>query len=601
MASSTNQLYKKRSNVWNHFTLTNGNMAKCNYCNEKKSFSGGSTGNLLRHIKTKHVTVPLQRSTPQVAEESNSEYLDNPQPSTSASQSTSAIVHSSTTFSSSIIQNKNSYQSSIANFIHRPLPLLKEYHPFSIVEDKEFRKLLNMLSPNYIIPSRKTVSNSLLPQMYEMVVQRVKDKLKNVSAVYLTTDGWTSRNNESFLAVTAHFIDPDNVTELSSVLLACTSFEDSHTADNLALFLKNTVDEWGLSQRITVVVSDNAANIKSAIEKCNWRRLSCFAHDINLIVHCGLGKIEPVVTKIKDIVSYFKRSSHALAKLQEYQKQTGNPILKLKQDCPTRWNSTFDMFDRILRIKEPIIATLAILNNTELNSLTPNEWQVVDKSKELLKIFYDATVEISAEKNISISKKIIMVRAMFKVTQTFINDTNLPREVLNMANTLKEKMMIRFDRIEDNLLNAQATVLDPRFKKHGFINEDKYNRTISQLRNKLQSSIRTEQLDLPQQSSSSTPQYSNSAIWGDFDKSVVNAIGGNNSTSAGIIELDKYLNEQIISRHENPLLWWSERQKVYPRLYEIVKTRLCIIATSVPCERLFSKAGQANRTSITNH
>ena len=99
-------------------------------------------------------------------------------------------------------------------------------------------------------------------------------------------------------------------------------------------------------------------------------------------------------------------------------------------------------------------------------------------------------------------------------------------------------------------------------------------------------------MDLPQQSSSSAPQYSNSAIWGDFDKSVVNAIGGNNSTAAGIIELDKYLNEQIISRHENPLLWWSERQKVYPRLYEIVKTRLCIIATSVLCERLFSKAGQ---------
>lgn len=391
------------------------------------------------------------------------------------------------------------------------------------------------------------------------------------------------------MAVTAHFIDPDNVTELSSVLLACTSFEESHTADNLASFLKNTVDEWGLSQRITVVVSDNAANIKSAIEKCNWRRLSCFAHDINLIVHCGLDKIETVVTKIKDIVSYFKRSSHALAKLQEYQKQTGNPIVKLKQDCLTRWNSTFDMFDRILRIKEPIIATLAILNNTELNSLTPNEWQVVDKSKELLKIFYDVTVEISAEKNISISKKIIMVRAMFKVIQTFINDTNLPRKVLNIAKTLKEKMRNRFDGIEDNLLNAQATVLDPRFKKHGFINEEKYNTSISQLRNKLQSRIRTLRTE---QSSSSAPQYSNSAIWGDFDKSVVNAIGGNNSTAAGIIELDKYLNEQIISRHENPLLWWSERQKVYPRLYEIVKTRLCIIATSVPCERLFSKAGQ---------
>lgn len=61
---------------------------------------------------------------------------------------------------------------------------------------------------------------------------------------------------------------------------------------------------------------------------------------------------------------------------------------------------------------------------------------------------------------------------------------------------------------------------------------------------------------------------------------------------AGTIEVDKYLNEPLISRTENPLVWWSERKKIYPRLYEIVKTRLCIIATSVPCERIFSKAGQ---------
>ena len=56
-----NLVAKKRSNVWNHFTLIAANVAKCNYCNEKKSFAGGSMGNLLRHIKTKHVTVPLQR------------------------------------------------------------------------------------------------------------------------------------------------------------------------------------------------------------------------------------------------------------------------------------------------------------------------------------------------------------------------------------------------------------------------------------------------------------------------------------------------------------------------------------------------------------
>jgi len=70
-----------------------------------------------------------------------------------------------------------------------------------------------MLSPNYIIPSRKTISNSLFPQMYEAMVQKVKSQLDNVSAICLTTDGWTSINNQCFMAVTAHFIDPQKDNE----------------------------------------------------------------------------------------------------------------------------------------------------------------------------------------------------------------------------------------------------------------------------------------------------------------------------------------------------------------------------------------------------
>jgi len=30
---------------------------------------------------------------------------------------------------------------------------------------------------------------------------------------------------------------------------------------------------------------------------------------------------------------------------------------------------------------------------------------------------------------------------------------------------------------------------------------------------------------------------------------------------------------------------------MYPRLYVMVRKRLCVTATSVPCERLFCKAG----------
>jgi len=71
--------------------------------------------------------------------------------------------------------------------------IVKEYHPFSVVEDVEFRNLIKMLCPNYIIPSRKTVTQSLMPQLFNMTVECVKDTLNNGSAVCLTTDGSHSR------------------------------------------------------------------------------------------------------------------------------------------------------------------------------------------------------------------------------------------------------------------------------------------------------------------------------------------------------------------------------------------------------------------------
>jgi len=172
-------------------------------------------------------------------------------------------------------------QMTMKNIVQRPIAMskskaidqqlvkmiVKEYRPFSVVEDKEFRKLIQMLNPNYIIPSRKTVTQSLLPQIYEMTIEKVKNQLTNVSAVCMTTDGWTSLNNESFVAVTVHFIDPSNETQFLSVLLGCNNFHDRHTA----IFLRNTVDEWNLTNKLAGVINDNASNIKSALQKCNWQ------------------------------------------------------------------------------------------------------------------------------------------------------------------------------------------------------------------------------------------------------------------------------------------------------------------------------------------
>lgn len=241
-----------------------------------------------------------------------------------------------------------------------------------------------MLAPGYVLPSRKTVSNSLLPQLYETTVENIKNKFKNVTSICLTTDAWTSINNESYVAVTAHYIDGD--TKMLSVLLGCQHFTARHTANELSSLLKQQVNKWGLDRLITMVVSDNAANVVASIRLLQWRHFPCFAHSINLIVQSGLEAVKPTITKVKTIVEYFKRSSYALTRLIEIQKQGGYSVLKLKQDCPTRWNSTYDMIDRILKIKDPVVSKLAIINN-DLNKITSDEWKVLKSLCKLLKIF----------------------------------------------------------------------------------------------------------------------------------------------------------------------------------------------------------------------
>jgi hypothetical protein len=88
------------------------------------------------------------------------------------------------------------------------------------------------------------------------------------------------------------------------------------------------------------------------------------------------------------------------------QEQMNIPVLKpKKQDVCTRWNSTFEMLSRILEIKDAVVSTLAIIDKEGINSLVPNEWNIVRIAMEILSIFNDVTIEVSAEKNVSISKK----------------------------------------------------------------------------------------------------------------------------------------------------------------------------------------------------
>lgn len=293
--------------------------------------------------------------------------------------------------------------------------IVKDYLPFQIVESQSFKKFIAALNPGYQMPSRTTLSIVLIPQMYNMKKEEVLHSLKSCKAICLTTDSWTSVANENYVSVTAHGINKEN--ENVTFLLECYNYSDSHTADNLANELKRITEKWEISEKIEAVATDNAANITAAIRQTQWRHVPCFAHTLNLVVQTAMEEIKQIQTKVKKIVEFFKRSPKATALLKTMQQQMGHSVLNLKQDVITRWNSTYDMFKRILETKESLISTIAI-NYPNLENLNNEEFNILEKCCELLGVFKDVTEEISSEKKVTASKIILLSSGLKNIVQT---------------------------------------------------------------------------------------------------------------------------------------------------------------------------------------
>lgn len=175
------------------------------------------------------------------------------------------------------------------------------------------------------------------------------------------------------------------------------------------------------------------------------------------------------------------------------------------------------------------------------------------------------------------------------VRQSTEGESKLPPVVKKLAQLLLEGLENRFSGREANELVSQAILLDPRFKKQGF-SEDKYYQAAYQSLLDEMESIKAE--DPVENQPPKLNNTESTSIWKDFDEITSKLQASSNPKVAARVEIDKYISEPLLTRTGDPILWWKERKSVYPTLFGIMLGRLCIPATSVPCERIFSKTGQ---------
>nr|XP_046241207.1 zinc finger BED domain-containing protein 4-like [Scatophagus argus] len=267
------------------------------------------------------------------------------------------------------------------------------------------------------------------------------------------------------------------------------------------------------------------------------------------------------------------------------------PELKLKQDCVTRWNSTFHMKKQILESKDAVISTLAVIN-APVNPLSQEEWDILQEACTVLEPFEEVTVEISADSYVTASKMLILCRGLQRVTaqnQTSVTTAN----VKELVDALCASMDRKFHRMEYNTVLSETTILDPRFKKLAFNDTKAVDEAIQRITAAAARFSQPTPLPGGQEGAEDEqegPQAS--AVWRFFEERPSEDTTRRKPSANAVLEVRSYLEEPLFQTSADPLSWWENKASFYPRLAHVMTRRLCIVATSVPSERIFSKTGQ---------
>lgn len=184
-------------------------------------------------------------------------------------------------------------------------------------------------------------------------------------------------------------------------------------------------------------------------------------------------------------MGHFKHSNLATEKLKEFQKQMGLPELKVKQDVSTRWNSSLNMIERLIQIKNPLSAAMSSLRRAP-NCLTSNEWDIITDCAPILKPFESLTIELSGEKYPTLSLVIPLVRGLQYTVRKVRPETDAG---ILLQSSLLDVVSRRLGSLEKNKIVSKSTLLDPKFKKTAFGLEDNANNAQQWLVDELTSII----------------------------------------------------------------------------------------------------------------
>ena len=203
--------------------------------------------------------------------------------------------------------------------------IAKDLRPLHTVNLVGFKDFCYEMDPQYVLPTRKTLTTTLIPKIHQEVMAEVQKDLDKTKHCSLTTDGWSSKATDKYQAFTVHYVNWD-VGELKSKVLECSHSEGRGTSDNLAKEITRVTEKYKVKNKIALGVADNAPDIQKALDLAGITKLGCYAHRFNIAAKYAIDnteEIQELKNKLSKIVRLTKVSPNAKNALREYQKKVG--------------------------------------------------------------------------------------------------------------------------------------------------------------------------------------------------------------------------------------------------------------------------------------
>ena len=165
--------------------------------------------------------------------------------------------------------------------------IVKDSLSFGTFRRAGMQNFLEIIKPGYRGPTRQTVHKNL-DKMYQERRSLLKEKLKSIGHISLTTDLWLNSRRNHFIVITAHYLDQHH-QQLSDII-SFRRFRGRHFSVRLKPFIINEVKKLNIESKIMSITTDSGSDIKAATSSYEFGlRFSCDAHNINQTISTGLG------------------------------------------------------------------------------------------------------------------------------------------------------------------------------------------------------------------------------------------------------------------------------------------------------------------------